>query len=416
MYSLEDKGREQIWLPHALVSYRDLVLAARTSGEPLALAAAARTAIHAVDPGQPIIAISTMRAAIGDSLAQRRLVLILVGGFAAAALLLTGLGVYGVASTTVAQRTRELGIRMALGADRGRVVREVLSGPARLVAFGLFLGLAGTWPAGRAVQRMLYGVRPMDPLVLGGVRMLLLVAAGLFFGRPADGSTRARRGQHAAARGGGPGGLPAGTPGHTRGSDDRPQSGVTRGRRARPPPAGPIRWLPPLLLTDNRAWRILLLSANRSDGAPGPQARPRAGHARPHRAQAPSGRPGQRLGSHQRDPGHDPGRARRQLRLHLPRSPPPRGPRIRGRPVGRFGEQPAGPLLRAHRRRPEAARRRAPRVGPVHPGPRSDPRVALSRVDPVTVVPSLLAPAPEPPPPRPRRRRHGGRAPVSLRV
>jgi len=190
MYNLEDKGREQIWLPHALVSYRDLVLVARTSGEPLALAAAARTAIHGVDPGQPIIAISTMRAAIGDSLAQRRLVLILVGGFAAAALLLTGLGVYGVASTTVAQRTRELGIRMALGADRRRVVREVLSGPARLVALGLFLGLAGTWPAGRAVQRMLYGVRPMDPLVLGGVSMLLLAVAVLAGYLPARRATR----------------------------------------------------------------------------------------------------------------------------------------------------------------------------------------------------------------------------------
>jgi predicted permease len=190
MYTLEDTGREQIWLPHALVSYRYLVLAARTSGEPLALAAAARTAIHGVDPGQPIIAVSTMRSAIGDSLAQRRLVLILVGGFAAAALLLAGLGVYGVASTTVAQRTRELGIRMALGADRRRVIREVLSGPARLVAFGLLLGLAGTWPAGRAVQRLLYGVTPMDPIVLGGVSLLLVAVAVLAGYLPARRATR----------------------------------------------------------------------------------------------------------------------------------------------------------------------------------------------------------------------------------
>jgi ABC-type antimicrobial peptide transport system permease subunit len=143
-----------------------------------------------VDADQPIIAVDQMTDAVRDSLAERRLVLTLVSTFAAAALLLAALGVYGVTSSSVTQRTRELGIRMALGADRRSVIWSVLSEPTRLVALGLVIGLAGTFAAGRAAQRLLYGIRPTDPLTLAAVTVVLLGVAVLASYLPARRATR----------------------------------------------------------------------------------------------------------------------------------------------------------------------------------------------------------------------------------
>jgi len=174
MYSFEDEGRAQLWVPHAITPYRGMVIAVRTSGDPLALAKEARRAIHSVDAQQAISQIGTMDDVVRDSFAQRRLVLTLVGMFAAAALLLVGLGVYGITASSVAQRTRELGIRIALGADRGRVIWSVVGQPTRLVAAGLVLGLAGTWAVGRLAQKLLFGVSAMDPVTLIAVSLVLL--------------------------------------------------------------------------------------------------------------------------------------------------------------------------------------------------------------------------------------------------
>lgn len=174
MYSFEEEGRAQLWLPHARLPFRGITIAVRTSGDPLAVAQHARRAIHAVDPKQAISEISTMDAVVRDSFAQRRLVLTLVGTFAGAALLLVGLGVYGITASTVAQRTRELGIRIALGADRRRMIWSVVSQPTMLVAAGLVLGLAGTWAVGRVAQRLLFGVTATDPLTLVSVSLVLL--------------------------------------------------------------------------------------------------------------------------------------------------------------------------------------------------------------------------------------------------
>lgn len=190
MYNLQEEGREQLWMPHTFAPFRYMVLTARTAGDPLALASAARDAIRRVDADQPIIQIAPMSDAVRDSLAERRLVLTLVGAFAAAALLVACLGVYGVTASAVNQRTRELGIRMALGADRGSVVWSVLSEPTRLVALGLVIGLAGTFAAGRAVERLLYGIRPTDPVTLAVVGVVLLGVAILSSYLPARRATR----------------------------------------------------------------------------------------------------------------------------------------------------------------------------------------------------------------------------------
>lgn len=190
MYSLQDEGRGQLYVPHAYLPYRALTIAVQTDRDALSLASEARQTIRGVDPEQPIIGMATMHEALRGSLAERRLVLILVGSFAGAALLLVALGVYGVTASAVAQRTRELGIRMALGADRRKVVLSVLGAPARLVTLGLVIGLAGTFAAGRVVRKMLYGVSPSDPLTLGAVALTLLLVALLASYFPARRATR----------------------------------------------------------------------------------------------------------------------------------------------------------------------------------------------------------------------------------
>ena len=100
------------------------------------------------------------------------------------------LGVYGVTASSVTQRTRELGIRMALGANRGSVIWLVLSEPARLVALGLIMGLVVTQAAGRVVERLLYGLAPTDPVTLVAVAALLLCVAVLASYLPARRATR----------------------------------------------------------------------------------------------------------------------------------------------------------------------------------------------------------------------------------
>ena len=190
MYDLEDEGRPQLWMPHASIPYRGITLAVRTREDPATFVDAARRAIHDADPDQAIASIGTMSEAVWASLAERRLVLMLVSSFAVAALLLVALGVYGVTATTVTRRTREFGIRMALGAGRRQVVWTVLMGPLSVVSLGLVIGLAGTLAGGRVIQRLLYGVRPSDPGTLIGASIFLLVIATLAGWLPARRATR----------------------------------------------------------------------------------------------------------------------------------------------------------------------------------------------------------------------------------
>jgi ABC-type antimicrobial peptide transport system permease subunit len=117
-------------------------------------------------------------------------VLTLVAAFALAALLLAMLGVYGVTASAVAQRTRELGIRSALGADRRSMLWSVAAEPARLVAIGLVVGLGITLAGGRVVASLLYGMRASDPLTLGAVAVVLLAVAMLATWIPARRATR----------------------------------------------------------------------------------------------------------------------------------------------------------------------------------------------------------------------------------
>jgi putative ABC transport system permease protein len=157
----------------------EMSLLVRTEGDPTTLAAAVREQVHAVDNNLPVAAMSTMEVAMGESLAQRRFYMLLLGLFAAIAISLAAVGVYGVMSYSVGRRTQEIGIRLALGARHQQVLKLVMTQAARLVAAGLIVGLVVAAASGRALAGLLFGISASDPLILGGVSATLAVVAML---------------------------------------------------------------------------------------------------------------------------------------------------------------------------------------------------------------------------------------------
>jgi putative ABC transport system permease protein len=151
----------------------------RTQGDPAALASALGAAVAAIDPDVPLSAVQTMEGAMGSWAAERRLVMLLVSGFALVALVLGSVGIYGVMAHVVAQREREIGVRMALGALPGQILRLVVSQSAWLVGAGIVAGTIGALAVTRVLAGLLFQVRPTDPLTfLGTAFVLILAAAG----------------------------------------------------------------------------------------------------------------------------------------------------------------------------------------------------------------------------------------------
>jgi putative ABC transport system permease protein len=149
------------------------VLVVRTQGDPASLAPAVRDAIRQIDPTQPIVRIATIDRVIATSTAQRRVALVLFGAFAIAALLLAVTGIYGVLAGSVAERTREIGVRSALGATPRNILGLVLGHGARLTAAGVAVGVAGSLALTRLLRALLFGIQPNDPITLAGVVALL---------------------------------------------------------------------------------------------------------------------------------------------------------------------------------------------------------------------------------------------------
>ena len=154
-----------------------LYIALRTTGDPATFAAAVRREVAALDPEQPLASVKTMPTRLAESVAQRRFQLTLLGVFAALALVLAAVGIYGVMSYTVARRTHEIGVRLALGAQAGDVLRLVLTQAMLLALVGVGAGLAGALVAARLVASLLYGVSAYDPTVFAVVALLLTVVA-----------------------------------------------------------------------------------------------------------------------------------------------------------------------------------------------------------------------------------------------
>jgi len=181
-YSLDVEGREQIYFPHAQPLYgilapRDMTLALRTSLDPGSVTSAIREQVFAIDKDLPLYNIATMDQLVTNSVAQQRLNLSLLVAFAGLALALAAVGVYGVMAYAVTQRTQEFGIRIALGASRGDVLKQVFLEGGRLAALGLALGLIAALALTRLMASLLFGVKPIDPVTLGVAAVLLAFVA-----------------------------------------------------------------------------------------------------------------------------------------------------------------------------------------------------------------------------------------------
>ena len=156
---------------------RSLALVVKTALPEEQVVAAVRREVLRADPELPLFDVKTMDARLSESLANRRTPMMLLAAFAAVALLLAAIGVYGVLAYAVRERTREIGIRVALGAQREQVLRQVLWQGARMVVLGLALGFAGAVAATRAMASQLYGIGPTDPRVFTAVAATLVAAA-----------------------------------------------------------------------------------------------------------------------------------------------------------------------------------------------------------------------------------------------
>jgi ABC-type antimicrobial peptide transport system permease subunit len=156
----------------------DTALVVRSATDPVALGIPIQKTIAGIDPDLPVSNVLTMQQVIGKSTANSGFEASLLGAFATLSLLLAGVGLFGVLSYLVAQRTQEIGIRMALGAQRDRVLGQVLADGLKPAFVGLVLGLVGSVAAVRLVRSMLYETRPLDPAVFLLVSVVLLAVAG----------------------------------------------------------------------------------------------------------------------------------------------------------------------------------------------------------------------------------------------
>jgi putative ABC transport system permease protein len=173
---LESAPTDALYRPFLQVSGATRILV-RARMDPLSLATEVREAVHAVDPEQPVERFSTLAQTVNDTLATRRLTMTLLVLFAGLALLITVTGIAGVIATSVSQRTREFGVRLALGAPPTSLVGMVLRQGLTMVVLGLILGLAGAVALSRVLSNLLYETTPTDPSTFLAVSLVLLGAA-----------------------------------------------------------------------------------------------------------------------------------------------------------------------------------------------------------------------------------------------
>jgi predicted permease len=175
---LTDRGAHaSLYLP--IKAPWDLMVVLRTRVAPEAAGLALRSVLRNIDPELPLSDVKTMTSRIDDSVAGRRTPLLLAGIFAGIAIMLAAVGIYGVLAYSIVQRRREIGVRMALGAQPEQILRQFLGLGVRLLAVGLPLGLIGAVLVGRAMEVLLFGTGPANPLVLGGTATILATVAVL---------------------------------------------------------------------------------------------------------------------------------------------------------------------------------------------------------------------------------------------
>jgi ABC-type antimicrobial peptide transport system permease subunit len=179
--ALDESPDMQMYMPHQQWMFPDtqMTFVIRVGGQPSTVASAALRAIHQLDVSQPLSQVMPMTDYVGLSVQDRRFSLVLIGAFAATALLLSLIGIYGITSYTVARRTREIGIRIALGARHREVLALLLRQSMTVVVIGVVAGIAASIALTRFLASMLFEIRPADPLTLASVVISLIMVAAL---------------------------------------------------------------------------------------------------------------------------------------------------------------------------------------------------------------------------------------------
>jgi putative ABC transport system permease protein len=177
-FDLESDAEPEMYVPHAQVSTGAMTVLVRTTADPSSMIGAIEEQVSALDQDLPVSAVRTLDDIAARARAPRRFALLLLTGFAGAALSLAAVGIYGVTAQAVTQRTREIGLRVALGASPKDVLALIMGGQARLLVLGIALGTGGALLTGRLITSMLFQVRPYDPTILVAVvASLTLIAA-----------------------------------------------------------------------------------------------------------------------------------------------------------------------------------------------------------------------------------------------
>jgi putative ABC transport system permease protein len=189
-YGLDADSRMQVYVPFAQLPQSSMTLVLRTSGNPTDLGPAVRKTVASIDGDQPLSYLESMEKFLGDTVGPRRLTTLLVATFAVFAALLATVGIYGVVAYSVSQRTQEIGVRMALGAQTGDVLRLVFGQGLRLVIAGVVFGVSGALVVTRFLEGLLFHVSPTDPWVFAGLALALAVVALLATYLPARRATR----------------------------------------------------------------------------------------------------------------------------------------------------------------------------------------------------------------------------------
>ncbi len=175
--ALEQEGGLEVYLPITQASSGSVELVVRTGLATKSVAPGVRAALRAVEPALPSVEYQELGELVDRAVSPRRFMVMLLGAFAAAALLLAAIGIYGVVSYTVSQRTQEIGIRMALGASAGQVQRQVMTQTVALVSIGILAGLACALILTRLMASLLYRLEATDPLTFIATSLALLVVA-----------------------------------------------------------------------------------------------------------------------------------------------------------------------------------------------------------------------------------------------
>ncbi len=177
--SLTEDSRQTSFFPHHIFPWTPLTLAVQAKADPATLLGPIRQEVAEMDADLPVYALKTMEEYVGDAMAGTRFAMLLIAIFAAVALALATVGLYGVLSYAVRQRTQEIGIRMAFGAEGGNILRLIVGRGVLLILTGLGLGLIAALGLTRTLSSILFGVAPTDPLTFFGISALLLAVATL---------------------------------------------------------------------------------------------------------------------------------------------------------------------------------------------------------------------------------------------